>query len=142
MEKTNIGKFLRQRREELKLTQRQIALNVGVTESAVSRWESGEIGSMRRDRIAKLAEMLKISPLVIMGAEEYINKPLNLSSEQSTLLSDFNGMNQEGKTMALGLLRSLRVAHPKQPPAVKHNSDNGSNFGVVGGNFNSQVTIG
>lgn len=114
MEKTSIGKLLRRRREELDLTQRQIASYVGVTESAVSRWESGEIDNMRRDRIAKLAEILEISPLVIMGAEEFNNKPSTLSFDQATLLSYFDSMNQEGKEMALGLIRSLRIAHPKQ----------------------------
>lgn len=117
MEKISIGKLLRRRREELDLTQRQIASYVGVTESAVSRWESGEIDNMRRDRIAKLAEILEISPLVIMGAEEFNGKPPTLSFDQVKLLSYFDDMSQEGKEMALGLIRSLRIAHPKQ---VRH----------------------
>ncbi len=112
MEKINIGKFLRQRREELNLTQREIALFVGVTESAVSRWESGEIGNMRRDRIAKLAEVLKISPLVIMGAEEFIDKPLSLSTEQATLLRGFDSLNSAGRNALMAVLDGLRAAYP------------------------------
>ncbi|MBR0062511.1 MAG: helix-turn-helix domain-containing protein, partial [Selenomonadaceae bacterium] len=41
MEKSGIGKTLRERRSELSLTQRQVAIFVGVTEATVSRWESG-----------------------------------------------------------------------------------------------------
>lgn len=35
--------------------------------ATISRWESGDIANMRRDRIAALAEALQISPAVIMG---------------------------------------------------------------------------
>ena len=143
MEKGSIGKILRKRREELDLTQRKIAIYVGVTKSVVSRWESGEIDNMRRDKIAKLAEVLEISPLVIMGAEEFTNKPPTLSFEQATLLSYFNDMNQEGKDMALGVIKSLCVAHPKQVrSSVVQKNNNGNNYyGITGDNFNSNVTV-
>ena len=55
MEKISVGKLLRDRRNELSLTQRQVANQVGVTEATVSRWESGDIDNMRRDKIAGLA---------------------------------------------------------------------------------------
>ena len=67
MEKVSVGKLLRNRRNELSLTQRQVANQVGVTEATVSRWESGDIDNMRRDKIAGLANALGVSPLPIMG---------------------------------------------------------------------------
>lgn len=67
---TNIGRLLSDKRIQLGLTQRQIALLTGTTEATVSRWESGKIGNMRRDKIAKLAAALNISPLSIMGIPE------------------------------------------------------------------------
>lgn len=114
MEQISIGKILRKRREELALTQRQVANHVGVTEAAVSRWESGEIANMRRDRIVNLASILQISPMLIMGAPEFYGKPPTLSFEQATILDEFDSMNREGQKMALGLIKSLRVAHPKE----------------------------
>lgn len=114
MEQISIGKILRKRREELALTQRQVANHVGVTEAAVSRWESGEIANMRRDRIVNLASILQISPMLIMGAPEFDGKPPTLSFEQATILDEFDSMNREGQKMALGLIKSLRVAHPKE----------------------------
>lgn len=62
-----INEILKARREELSLTLEDVASKVGVNSSTVSRWESGNINNMRRDRIAKLAEVLQISPSVIMG---------------------------------------------------------------------------
>lgn len=58
------------RRKELGLTLDEVAAFVGVNKGTVSRWESGEIDNMRRDKIAKLAEVLKVSPLFIMGMKD------------------------------------------------------------------------
>ena len=53
------NQFLKDRRLELGLTQAEIARFVGVSEATVSRWESGDIASMRQNRIAALAEILR-----------------------------------------------------------------------------------
>jgi len=58
------------RRKELGLTLDEVAAFVGVNKGTVSRWESGEIDNMRRDKIAKLADVLKVSPLFIMGMQD------------------------------------------------------------------------
>ena len=55
---------------ELGLTMKQVADAVGVSEGTISRWESGDIANMRRDKIAALAKKLLLSPAVIMGWEE------------------------------------------------------------------------
>lgn len=57
---------LKKRRKELGLTQADIALGVGVSEATVSRWESGDIHNMRRNRVVKLAELLRVSPMDII----------------------------------------------------------------------------
>lgn len=61
------------RRKELGLTLDEIAAFVGVNKGTVSRWESGGIDNMRRDKIAKLADVLKVSPLFIMGMQDTIS---------------------------------------------------------------------
>ena len=63
----SIGKTIKEKRIELGLTQKEVADYIGVTEATVSRWESANISNMRRDRIAKLATILKMSPADIMG---------------------------------------------------------------------------
>jgi len=62
-----IGKFLKDRRNELSLTQRQVANQVGVTKATVLRWKSDDIDKMRRDKITGLANALRVSLLLIMG---------------------------------------------------------------------------
>ncbi|UNT92643.1 helix-turn-helix domain-containing protein [Allobaculum sp. Allo2] len=67
----NIGEYLRARREEKRLTISKVAEYVGVSESTVSRWERGMIGEMGRTKIAKLSEILEISPAIIVGFDDF-----------------------------------------------------------------------
>lgn len=62
--------FLSIRRKELGKTQKEVAEYVGVTEATVSRWESGNIANMRRDKIQKLAEILETTPSQIMNLDK------------------------------------------------------------------------
>lgn len=65
-----LGNFIRDRRECLALTQQDVADYVGITKSAVSRWESGEIGNMGLDKIGKLSDILEISPLDLINLDK------------------------------------------------------------------------
>lgn len=66
----DIKKLIKNRRAELNLTLADVAKACDVSEATVSRWESGDIGNMKRSRIASLAKILKISPSVIVGFDE------------------------------------------------------------------------
>ena len=66
----NISSVLKAKRKELGLTLAQIAEKIGVTEATVQRWESGNIKSLRHERIAKLADILGVTPSVLMGRDE------------------------------------------------------------------------
>lgn len=54
------------KRKERDLTLEAIAKYVGVSKSTVKKWESGYIKNMRRDKIAKLAKILDVSPVDIL----------------------------------------------------------------------------
>ena len=57
---------LRKRRKELRLTLKDVADFVGVSEGTVSRWETGNISSMRQNHIALLAKVLNTSTAWIL----------------------------------------------------------------------------
>lgn len=63
----NLSAVLKARRKELGLTLAQIADQMGVAEATVQRWESGNIKSIRYEKINKLADILKVSPASFMG---------------------------------------------------------------------------
>lgn len=58
---------IKNRRELLDLTQQQVADYVGVSKSAVSRWESGDISNMGIDKLSRLSAILEVSPLDIIN---------------------------------------------------------------------------
>lgn len=78
--------IIKDNREKLGLTMKELALRVGVSEATISRWESGNIKNMKRDKMFNLAKALKISPLeltdlsfdeneiVIDPKKDFINK--------------------------------------------------------------------
>ena len=66
---SSVKSALRERRKELGLTLKEVSDFVGVSEATISRWENGNIANMRRDRIGKLASVLKVSPVFIMGSD-------------------------------------------------------------------------
>ena len=105
----NIGEKIKNRRIELGLTMKQVAEAVGVSESAVSRWESGDVDNMRRDRIAQLAKILRVSPLYIVFEETEIEeKPTTtggLSKDKAALIDLVKTLSEEEVQAVLRLLR-------------------------------------
>lgn len=77
---------IRERRLELGLTLENVGNYVGVSKSTVKKWESGSISNMRRDKIAKLSEILRISPIELMGWEDQTELP---PDDSESLLGSF-----------------------------------------------------
>lgn len=69
-----LGNFIKSKREYLKLTQQDVADYVGISKSAVSRWESGDIGSMGIEKVPRLSEVLQISPLELINLDKEFSK--------------------------------------------------------------------
>lgn len=61
---------IRIRRNELGLTLEQIAQACGVGRSIVAKWERGEVSNIKRNNIKALADVLQVSPLVLLDREE------------------------------------------------------------------------
>src|SRR5271154_6218772 len=72
---TEIGQHLRAYRLESGLRAEEIAARLGVSRAALYRYEKGEV--IKLDTIKRLAELLKISPLSLLGigVEDY-NRPV------------------------------------------------------------------
>ena len=74
----NIGDIMRVRRQELGLTLEEVGDYVGVGKSTVRKWEHGDIENMKRDKIALLSKILKLSPLTFITGEVEYGTPDNI----------------------------------------------------------------
>ncbi len=63
-----IGEYIKLRRKQLRLSAEQVAEYCGVNPATVYRWESGAIGDIPGKKIKALAEILQISPSIIVGS--------------------------------------------------------------------------
>lgn len=72
---SEIGEQLRAYRLESGLRAEEIAARLGVSRAALYRYEKGEV--IKLDTVMRLAELLKISPLSLLGiGVEYYNRPI------------------------------------------------------------------
>ena len=107
-----VGEIIYSRRRELGLTLEEIGNATGVSKSTVKKWENGFIANMRRDKIEKLAKVLQISPIVLLGIDDdyvqthkflqTITEPQNASQqvvEQIELEKELIALYEKSKTL-------------------------------------------
>lgn len=87
-----IREIIKSHRLKLHLTLEDIARKVGVSAATISRWESGDIANMKRDKIVNLANALHIPANRITGYEIYSPDacPENINSTELLKLNADN----------------------------------------------------
>ena len=73
MEKEKTGKYIKEKRTSLGMTQQQLADKIQVTEKAVSRWETGR-GAPDISLLLPLAKELKVSAAELLNGEDDLTK--------------------------------------------------------------------
>ena len=99
--------LIRMRRLELDMTMKELAVKVGVSEGTISRWESGDIENMKRDKIAALARALEIPPAVLMDWEEYDAERIRRGKEARQLYELALRSDIKNVEIAMDLLKKL-----------------------------------
>ena len=100
MEQIKIGKFIASCRKEQGMTQAVLAEKLGISDRAVSKWETGK--SMPDSRIMlELCELLKINVNELLSGEHITMEDYNAKSEEVIL-----GLKSENEKYAKRLLRS------------------------------------
>jgi transcriptional regulator with XRE-family HTH domain len=99
--------LIKMRRLELDMTMKELAKKVGVSEGTISRWESGDIANMRRDKIAALARALEVPPSVLMDWEEYDVDRIEKNKKAKALYDLALKSDIKNVDIALDLLRKL-----------------------------------
>lgn len=82
-----LGSRIRQARDRAGLTQEQLAERIGVSRTAIARYESGEI-EPKLHNLAAIAETLNVSTDELLGVRVSVSG-LSLSPEAEAALSTF-----------------------------------------------------
>lgn len=109
-----IGERIHARRLELGLTLEQVGDAVGVGKSTVRKWEQGMIKNMRRDKIQRLADVLRVDPVDFImqpmsqkDRDHIMTYPAQPENEKEyQLLLAFRAADERAQDDALQMLRS------------------------------------
>ena len=118
--------MMAERRKELGLTLEDVGKAVGVGKSTVRKWENGLIKNMGRDKIALIASVLQISPVLLVPSDKA--SPIPKDSEcapnrvfivkddvEIRLVTAYRGATDEIKSAALTILeKSAAENTPKK----------------------------
>ncbi len=107
-EMTSLGRFISLRRKYLRLTQEELAEKIGVSKSAIAKWET-ERGIPDRDNLGRLADVINVSlddlhRLIRNSANEDIDISVNITPDVIATLESYgyqvirpNGKDKEEK---------------------------------------------
>ena len=91
----NIKDIIKQKRLECGYTMKELAEKVGVSEATVSRWESGNLATMKHTKIMLLAKALKISLAMLFDASA--SPSLSLTQQEETHIKKYRQLDADGK---------------------------------------------
>lgn len=113
------GERIRQLRIEHQMTQEELGAKVGVQKAAIYKYENGLVVNLKRSILEKLALVLDTTPTYLMGMEDAEPAQTSLTKAQTSLLSVFDELNEEGQTKALEYVEDL-VLTGRYKKAVAH----------------------
>ena len=92
-EKMSLGRFISLRRKFLRMTQEELAEKIGVSKSAIAKWET-ERGLPDRDNLGRLAEVMNVSVddlhrLIRNAANENIDLIVNITPDVIAALESY-----------------------------------------------------
>ena len=127
MDQVKIGKFIAERRRGVGLTQAQLAEKLGITDRAISKWETGKT-MPDSSLMLELCDILEITVNDLLSGEEISMENNNQKNEQ-LLLDMAKELEQKNKTIwtsmwaimivsIIGLLGGLTVAALLIPEGV------------------------
>lgn len=111
----SMGTRIKNLRSENNMTLEELGNKVGVGKSTVRKWENGMIANMRRDKIAKLADALNVSPAYLMGWNESSAPATTIklynvhcdTKEESDLILSYRKLNKHNQDRVLTYSQNL-----------------------------------
>lgn len=96
MEEQKVGELIKERRDELNITQKKLAGLLGVANSTISRWEGGQIRDIKRAQIYLLSKYLYIPIDTILGlSNETSTEDLDVVKKRISIQSKLENLNDK-----------------------------------------------
>ena len=99
----SLASRLKERREELGLTQVQLAKLIGVTKGAVGNYETG-ISSMKAEILYKVCKVLKCDPNYLFQDEMEIQEEERFSFSELSHIKKYRTLDEHGKEIVKSVL--------------------------------------
>ena len=112
------GERIRQLRIEHQMTQEELGAKVGVQKAAIYKYENGLVVNLKRSILEKLALVLDTTPTYLMGMEDAEPAQVSLTKAQTSLLSVFDKLNEEGQAKVIEYAEDLHSTGYYKKPAA------------------------
>jgi len=100
-----VGEKLRELRLARHMTLEEVGKKVGVGKSTVRKWETGDIASMKEEKVKLLAAALGTTPMYLMGLEEEAE---TISPARQALLDAVDDMDEEQLKKLLQIIEAVK----------------------------------
>ena len=118
--------LIKEKRLEMGMTMKQLGQKVGVTTATVSRWESGEISTLKAETIRKVADALHVSPLVFIGEDMATIKTIKVPVVGRVVAGtpiftqeNIKGMVEISEDDSTGVMFALKVIGHSMEPRIQ-----------------------
>ena len=100
---------IKELRHKNSLTQKQLSVQLGVSQQVVSRWERGDL-MPSLDAIAKMSEFFGVTMDYISGRSNSPNFMYNLSENEAKLVDHFRAIDDSKKQLLTEFAAFLRTS--------------------------------
>ena len=147
-----LGEIIRQYRKKNELSMGDFAKMTNLSKPYISMLEANKNSNNGKSIAPSVETLRKVSSTIgipldellrMLGDEEIDLRQVTFNEEETKLIDCYRTLDTETKNLVFSLINRLceSKSFELNQGFVIHNSNNGNNYGAIGGNFNSNITI-
>ncbi len=124
MDNLSIGKRIKQSREDIEITRKELAKRIQVSASTITRYEQGTIQKIKMPIINSIANALSVNPMWIIGRSEFIRTSemkkewstsnISLTRHEEEFIKKYRALSPAGKATVDAVIEvQYKVVSPK-----------------------------
>lgn len=124
MDNLSIGKRIKQSREDIEITRKELAKRIQVSASTITRYEQGTIQKIKMPIINSIANALSVNPMWIIGRSEFIRTSemkkewstsnISLTRHEEEFIKKYRALSSAGKATVDAVIEvQYEVVSPK-----------------------------